>query len=169
MASRPSTTSPRPNARPPAASAPRSSSTPPKPLPGQSRFGIRSARDARSELERGRPMTHGQGAAEVVQVLAREILDSRGRPTVEVDVALSDGALGRASVPSGASTGSHEAHELRDDDSTRYGGLGVRRAVARVTETIAPTIRGSDPFDQSGLDAVLVELDGTPDRSRLGA
>jgi len=107
--------------------------------------------------------------AQIVQVLGREILDSRGRPTVEVDVTLSDGAVGRASVPSGASTGSHEAHELRDGDATRFGGLGVRRAVARVTDTIAPAVRGWDPFDQAGLDALLVELDATPDRSRLGA
>ena len=108
------------------------------------------------------------GAA-ITHVIAREILDSRGRPTVEVDVKLSDGTTGRASVPSGASTGSHEAHELRDGDPARFGGLGVRRAVASVAETIAPTVTGRDPFDQAGLDAVLVDLDGTPDKSRVGA
>ena len=106
---------------------------------------------------------------QIKQVVAREILDSRGRPTVEVDVKLSDGAAGRASVPSGASTGTHEARELRDGDPNRFGGLGVRRAVANVFETIAPAIGGWDPFDQAGLDAVLVQLDGTSDKSRLGA
>ncbi len=115
------------------------------------------------------PSASRQATPEVVGVLAREILDSRGRPTVEVDVELSDGASGRASVPSGASTGSHEAHELRDGDPTRFGGFGVRKAVACVTRTIAPAIRGWNPFDQPGLDAVLVELDATADRSRLGA
>lgn len=100
---------------------------------------------------------------------AREVLDSRGRPTVEVDVGLSDGSLGRASVPSGASTGRHEARELRDGDQARYGGFGVRHAVRNVIDTIAPAVIGRDPFDQPGLDERLIELDGTPDKSWLGA
>jgi enolase len=100
---------------------------------------------------------------------AREILDSRGNPTVEVDVILSDGAVGRAAVPSGASTGAHEAVELRDGDSARFGGKGVLRAVANVTETIAPALYGLDASDQSGIDALLVELDGTRNKGELGA
>ncbi len=102
-------------------------------------------------------------------VHAREVLDSRGNPTVEVDVRLSDGARGQAAVPSGASTGTHEAVELRDADPARYGGKGVLRAVAHVNELIAPAVRGRDGLDQAGLDAFLVELDGTPNKSRLGA
>jgi enolase len=107
--------------------------------------------------------------AVIASVRAREILDSRGHPTVEVDVRLSDGASGRAAVPSGASTGTHEALELRDGDPSRYGGRGVRRAVAHVTELIAPRIIGWDADDQAGLDRLLLELDGTPNKSRLGA
>ncbi|HEU5226071.1 MAG TPA: phosphopyruvate hydratase, partial [Actinomycetota bacterium] len=93
---------------------------------------------------------------------AREILDSRGNPTVEVDVILDDGSVGRAAVPSGASTGAHEAVELRDGDKARYGGKGVLRAVANVTETIAPALYGLDATDQAGIDGILIELDGTP-------
>jgi enolase len=100
---------------------------------------------------------------------AREILDSRGNPTVEVDVVLTDGSVGRAGVPSGASTGAHEAVELRDGDKGRYGGKGVTKAVENVTETIGPAIIGLDAADQAGIDAVLVELDGTPDKAALGA
>jgi enolase len=100
---------------------------------------------------------------------AREILDSRGNPTVEVDVVLRDGSVGRAAVPSGASTGAHEAVELRDGDKARFGGKGVLRAVSNVTETIAPAIYGLDAADQAGLDAVLRELDGTPNKANLGA
>ena len=100
---------------------------------------------------------------------AREILDSRGNPTVEVDIVLSDGSVGRAAVPSGASTGVHEAVELRDGDKARYGGKGVRRAVANVTDTIGPAIYGLDAADQPGIDALLCELDGTPNKSVLGA
>ncbi len=114
-------------------------------------------------------LSHRRPGVVIAQVVAREILDSRGRPTVEVDVRLTDGAVGRASVPSGASTGSHEAHELRDGDASRFGGFGVRRAVMNVSEMIAHAVTGRDPFDQPGLDAVLVEIDGTPDRSKLGA
>jgi enolase len=105
----------------------------------------------------------------ISDVRAREIMDSRGNPTVEVDVLLDGGVLGRAAVPSGASTGAHEAVELRDGDPARYGGKGVRRAVANVAEMIAPAVRGHDATDQRGLDARLVELDGTDDRSNLGA
>jgi len=100
---------------------------------------------------------------------AREILDSRGNPTVEVDVVLSDGSVGRAAVPSGASTGAHEAVELRDGDPSRFGGKGVLGAVANVTETIAPVLYGLDAADQAGVDAILCELDGTPNKGRLGA
>ena len=102
-------------------------------------------------------------------VRAREILDSRGSPTVEVDILLSDGALGRAAVPSGASTGSHEAVELRDGDPARFGGGGVRKAVANVTRELGPGIVGLSPFDQEALDRCLIDLDGTPDKGRLGA
>lgn len=100
---------------------------------------------------------------------ARQILDSRGRPTVEVEVELSDGSNGRASVPSGASTGSSEAHELRDRDGAVYGGLGVRRAVANVNGEIAAALLGADGLDQRALDQRLTELDGTVQLTRLGA
>ncbi len=100
---------------------------------------------------------------------AREILDSRGNPTIEVDVVTEDGSLGRAAVPSGASTGVNEAVELRDGDKARYGGKGVLTAVANVTERIGPSILGFDAADQSGIDDVLIELDGTPNKAELGA
>jgi enolase len=100
---------------------------------------------------------------------ARQVLDSRGRPTVEVDAITSSGAIGRAIVPSGASTGKHEALELRDGESRRYGGLGVLKAVENVTDRIAPAVLGMDVVDQASLDAKLIALDGTPDKSRLGA
>ena len=100
---------------------------------------------------------------------AREILDSRGNPTVEVDVALDDGSTGRAAVPSGASTGAHEAVELRDGDPSRYGGKGVRVAVENVLGPIAEAVTGLDALDQRGVDNVLLELDGTANKSRLGA
>ncbi|HKB06674.1 MAG TPA: phosphopyruvate hydratase [Candidatus Polarisedimenticolia bacterium] len=100
---------------------------------------------------------------------AREILDSRGNPTVEVDVLLEDGTLGRAAVPSGASTGSREALELRDGDSSRFRGKGVLRAVENVVKTLSPGVRGLDPQAQEAVDARLRELDGTKDSSRLGA
>jgi enolase len=102
-------------------------------------------------------------------VHAREILDSRGNPTVEVDVLLDDGAFGRAAVPSGASTGEHEALELRDGDTARFGGKGVLQAVANVNEMIAPTLRGEEALDQRAIDAMLLEVDGTPEKSNLGA
>jgi enolase len=100
---------------------------------------------------------------------ARQILDSRGNPTIEVDVFLDDGTLGRAAVPSGASTGANEAVELRDGDETRYGGKGVLKAVANVIETIAPDLIGVDAEDQAGIDAMLIALDGTPNKANLGA
>jgi enolase len=103
-------------------------------------------------------------------ILAREILDSRGNPTVEADVLLEDGATGRAAVPSGASTGEHEAVELRDDDPKRFGGKGVLQAVANIHEEIAPALVGRvDALDQREVDRVVIDLDGTLDRSRLGA
>ncbi len=100
---------------------------------------------------------------------ARQVLDSRGRPTIEVDAIASSGAVGRAIVPSGASTGRHEAIELRDADNPRYGGLGVLRAVGNVMTAIAPAVVGMDLDDQRAIDARLIELDGTPNKSRLGA
>jgi len=105
----------------------------------------------------------------IAWVDAREILDSRGNPTIEVDVVTEDGSLGRAAVPSGASTGAHEAVELRDGDAARYGGKGVLTAVANVTERIGPSLLGFDAADQSGIDGVLCELDGTPNKGELGA
>ncbi len=105
----------------------------------------------------------------IESVHAREVLDSRGRPTVEVEVALTGGVSGRASVPSGASTGRHEALELRDGDRNRRRGRGVRRAVQQVHEIIAPQLRGGDALDQAGVDAQLIALDGTENKSRLGA
>ncbi len=105
----------------------------------------------------------------IAWVDAREILDSRGNPTIEVDVVTEDGSLGRAAVPSGASTGAHEAVELRDGDKARYGGKGVLTAVANVTERIGPSLLGFDAGDQAGIDDVLLELDGTPNKAELGA
>ncbi|MCJ7426758.1 MAG: phosphopyruvate hydratase [Dehalococcoidales bacterium] len=102
-------------------------------------------------------------------VRAREILDSRGNPTLEVEVKLDDGIVGRAAVPSGASTGQHEAVELRDGDNSRYGGKGVLKAVASVNNEIAKAIKGLSATDQAALDRRLIELDGTPNKSRLGA
>ncbi len=107
--------------------------------------------------------------SEIRTVHAREILDSRGNPTVEVEVWLDSGAFGRAMVPSGASTGTREAVELRDDDDTRYGGKGVRQAVRNVTETIAPEVEGLEATEQAIVDRALLELDGTPNKSGLGA
>jgi enolase len=100
---------------------------------------------------------------------AREILDSRGNPTIEVDVVLAEGSIGRAAIPSGASTGIHEAVELRDGDKERFGGKGVRKAVANVVEEIGPAVVGLDAADQAGLDSVLIDLDGSPNKGRLGA
>ena len=106
---------------------------------------------------------------EIVDILAREILDSRGNPTVEVDVVLEDGTLGRAAVPSGASTGAHEAVERRDGDPDRYGGKGVRGAVGAVMGEIFDALSGAEAEDQRRLDRILIELDGTANKGRLGA
>ena len=105
----------------------------------------------------------------IADIRAREILDSRGNPTVEVEVHLESGTRGRAAVPSGASTGQHEAWELRDSDKKRYGGKGVRQAVEGVHQTIAPALRGMDALDQPAIDAALIKLDGTPNKKELGA
>jgi enolase len=105
----------------------------------------------------------------IVDIRAREILDSRGNPTVEADVFLEDGTMGRAAVPSGASTGEHEAIELRDGDSDRYLGKGVRNAVRNIEESIKPALQGCEITDQIGIDSAMLELDGTPNKSKLGA
>jgi len=105
----------------------------------------------------------------ISDIKAREILDSRGNPTVEADVILANGVVGRAAVPSGASTGEHEAIELRDGDKSRYLGKGVQQAVRNVEEKIGPALRGSDATDQLGVDSAMLELDGTPNKGTLGA
>ena len=105
----------------------------------------------------------------IQNILGREILDSRGNPTVEVEVVLENGIIGRASVPSGASTGIYEAHELRDGDPDRYLGKGVSGAVANIREEITPALRGMDVLDQPAIDQTMIALDGTPNKSRLGA
>ena len=106
---------------------------------------------------------------EIVKVVGREVLDSRGNPTVEVDVHLASGAFGRAAVPSGASTGENEASELRDGDKKRYGGKGVLKAVKNVNDVIAPALKGMSALDQMGIDNAMLALDGTPTKSNLGA
>ncbi len=105
----------------------------------------------------------------IIDITAREILDSRGNPTVEVDVILEDGTLGRAAVPSGASTGAFEAVELRDGDKDRYNGKGVLNAVENVVEKIAPALADYEALDQEGIDALMIEIDGTPNKANLGA
>ena len=105
----------------------------------------------------------------IASIKGREILDSRGNPTIEVDVVLENGIMGRASVPSGASTGENEALELRDNDRTRYDGKGVRKAVKHINEVIAPALVGMEVTDQRGIDQKMLELDGTPTKSKLGA
>lgn len=105
----------------------------------------------------------------IVDIYAREILDSRGNPTVEVDVSLESGVIGRAAVPSGASTGAHEAVELRDGDNGRYNGKGVLQAVENVNGTIAAELLGLDATEQVYIDQALIELDGTENKSNLGA
>ena len=102
-------------------------------------------------------------------IVARQILDSRGNPTLEADVILDDGIMGRAAVPSGASTGEHEAVELRDDDKKIYLGKGVLKAVDNVNTKIAPELIGLDPRDQEAIDQLMIELDGTPNKAKLGA
>jgi enolase len=106
---------------------------------------------------------------EIVGVFGREILDSRGNPTVEVEIELADGATGRAAVPSGASTGEYEAYELRDGDKDRYLGKGVLKAIEHISREIAPALLGLDALDQSAIDRALIELDGTENKARLGA
>jgi len=105
----------------------------------------------------------------IIDIVAREILDSRGNPTVEVDVTLEDGSMGRAAVPSGASTGAHEAVELRDGDKARYGGKGVTKAVQSVNRDIFDAISGFDAEDQVKIDEAMIALDGTPNKGKLGA
>src|SRR5215212_8811037 len=105
----------------------------------------------------------------ITHIHAREILDSRGNPTIEADVRVEGGTLGRAIVPSGASTGEHEALELRDGDAGRFLGKGVLQAVSNVRDAIAPALVGMDASDQAAIDAALIELDGTPTKSSLGA
>src|SRR5579859_17454 len=105
----------------------------------------------------------------ITDIRGREILDSRGNPTVEVDVLLDSGALGRAAVPSGASTGTREAVELRDGDQQRYGGKGVLKAVGHVNNELKSAILGADPREQAAIDARMIELDGTDNKGRLGA
>ena len=107
--------------------------------------------------------------ASIESVKAREILDSRGNPTIEVEVVLADGTAGVASIPSGASTGKYEAVELRDGDKSRYGGLGVLKAVEHVNSEIALTIAGMSALEQAAIDQRLIELDGTATKARLGA
>ena len=106
---------------------------------------------------------------EIIQVIGREILDSRGNPTVEADVRLADGTVGRAAVPSGASTGEHEASELRDNDEKRYLGKGTRKAAQNITKKIAPAITGMQAEDQTAIDRKMIDLDGTPNKGKLGA
>ena len=105
----------------------------------------------------------------ISEIFARQILDSRGNPTVEVDVITDEGALGRAAVPSGASTGIHEAVELRDGDKKKYGGKGVLKAVQNVNDIIIPALLGNDVADQTGIDEMMIQLDGTPNKGKLGA
>jgi enolase len=107
--------------------------------------------------------------ATIDQIRARMILDSRGNPTVEVDVYLDDGSFGRAAVPSGASTGAHEAWELRDDDPEYYLGKGVERAIENIHERIAPALEGMDALEQRAIDETMIALDGTENKSELGA
>src|SRR5688500_4065197 len=106
---------------------------------------------------------------QIEKITAREILDSRGNPTVEAEVVLEDGTMGRAAVPSGASTGENEAIELRDGDKTRYLGKGVRQAVQNIDEKIAPALKGVDATDQLAIDSAMIELDGTDNKAHLGA
>ena len=111
-------------------------------------------------------MTKG---TEIIAIAAREILDSRGKPTVEAEVTLANGASGLAQVPSGASTGSFEAHELRDGDKGRYGGKGVLIAVRNISEKILPELRGVDALNQELVDRLMIKRDGSPNKSELGA
>ncbi|MFN5979377.1 MAG: phosphopyruvate hydratase, partial [Pseudanabaena sp.] len=111
-------------------------------------------------------MTKG---TEIIAIAAREILDSRGKPTVEAEVKLANGAIGLAQVPSGASTGSFEAHELRDGDKKRYGGKGVLIAVRNIHEKLLPELKGVDSLNQELVDRLMIKRDGTPNKSEIGA
>ncbi len=115
-----------------------------------------------------RPMRYAE-SMEISKIVGREILDSRGNPTVEADVTLADGSVGRAAVPSGASTGEHEAVELRDGDKSRYLGKGTRQAAANINDTIAPALMGMDAERQTAIDRLMISLDGSPNKSKLGA
>ena len=115
------------------------------------------------------PMTSPDSNAVITEIRGREVLDSRGNPTVEAEVRLSNGVRAHAAVPSGASTGSYEALEMRDGDVARFGGAGVRNAVANIASAIAPELNGSLPFDQAAIDRAMLDLDGTPAKSNLGA
>ena len=114
-------------------------------------------------------MAAGDNSATITEVRAREVLDSRGNPTVEAEVRLSTGVRAQAAVPSGASTGSYEARELRDGDRARFGGSGVLQAVANVNQEIGPALAGKSPLDQAAIDGAMLDLDGTPNKGRLGA
>src|SRR5512143_3275156 len=107
--------------------------------------------------------------AKIVKTIGREILDSRGNPTVEADVRLDDGSMGRAAVPSGASTGEHEAIELRDGEKSRYMGKGTRKAAQHITGEIAAAVKGMEASRQADVDRKMIEIDGTPNKGRLGA
>src|SRR5579863_9895057 len=106
---------------------------------------------------------------EITRIVGREILDSRGNPTVEADVHLADGSMGRAAVPSGASTGEHEAVELRDNDKSRYLGKGTTKAVAHINEKISKAVIGMEAEEQAAIDHAMIKLDGTPNKGKLGA
>ena len=114
-------------------------------------------------------MIFGVKMVTILDIKGRQILDSRGNPTIEVDVFLSDGSMGRAAVPSGASTGKYEAVELRDKDKAIYNGMGVKQAIKNVNTEIFDILSGRDPFDQKNIDSDMIELDGTDNKSRLGA
>lgn len=132
-------------------------------------MGFKKSRKTDTENSTPKVLQNGGKMTELIDVRAREIIDSRGNPTVEVDVALACGATGRAAVPSGASTGTREALELRDKVDNRFMGKGVQNAVANVNEVIAPEIIGYDAMDQAGLDLTMIDIDGTENKSRLGA
>ena len=143
---------------------------PSMPTPAARARGARIVRVAPAASRDLGPQAKGMRSVAAIELIgAREILDSRGNPTVEVEVALEDGSLARAAVPSGASTGEHEAVELRDGDASRYLGKGVQKAVEAVLDEIGPELIGFDAVDQRLIDQKLIDLDGTPDKSRIGA
>src|SRR5256886_3037538 len=129
----------------------------------------RSSPSRRALTQRAPPARVRAIMSTIISVRAREILDSRGNPTIEADVTLSSGAAGRAAVPSGASTGEHEAVELRDGDPKRFGGKGVLEAVKNVNEVIGPRLEGLSAEDQIAIDYAMLDLDGTPNKGHLGA